>query len=347
MAEYRPGMSNTQYWINRSIEIEKAMWKRGDKAEKELEKVLKKAFFEITRDIDAFLHRYATENNLTLQQAEQLLSPIELSDYRSRMSELLKMVRETNNPFAMVEIQKLAAQSKMNRLQALLNEIDMQLNTLSINQQMIMEEFLTDVATESYYQTVYNAQRFANSMGSAFAKINKESVMKVITYPWSGAMYSDRIWSNKRKLITALKETLTLGLVKGTSTQEMTRQLRDKLNTSYSNANRLVRTEASYVMNEGHAKGYEAVGVEKYQFLSTLDTRTSEVCGKLDGKVFDLADRQVGVNFAPLHPHCRSTTIPYFPQNENATRIARNKEGKNIHVSATMTYTQWKERYAS
>ncbi|WP_422406951.1 MULTISPECIES: minor capsid protein [Gammaproteobacteria] len=347
MTEYSPGMSNTQYWINRSIEIEKAMWKRGDKAEKELDKILKKAFFEITRDTDAFLHRYATDNNLTLQQAEQLLSPIELSDYRSRMNELLKMGKETNNPFAMVEIQKLAAQSKINRLQALLNEIDMQLNMLSINQQMVMEEFLTDVTTESYYKTVYNAQRFANSMGSAFAKINKEAVMKVITYPWSGSMFSERIWSNKRKLITAIKETLTLGLVRGTSTQEMTRQLRDKLNVSYFNANRIIRTEANYVMNEGHAKGYEAVGVEQYQFLATLDKRTSEVCGKLDGKVFDLADRQVGVNYPPTHPHCRSTVIPHFPQDENATRTARNKEGKNIHVPATMTYTEWKERYAS
>ncbi len=347
MAEYSPGMSSTQYWINRSIEIEKAMWKRGDKAEKELEKILKKSFFEITRDIDAFLHRYATENNLTLQQAEQQLSPIELSDYKSRMAALLKMVEESNNPFAMVEIQKLAAQSKINRLQALINEIDMQLNMLSINQQMVMEEFLTDVTTESYYQTVYNAQKFANSMGSAFAKINKEAIMKIITYPWSGSMFSERIWSNKRKLITALKETLTLGLVRGTSTQKMTRQLRDKLNVSYSNANRIIRTEANYVMNEGHAKGYEAVGVEQYQFLATLDKRTSEVCSKIDGKVFNLAKRQVGVNFAPLHPHCRSTTIPYFPQDENDTRIARNKEGQNIHVSSKMNYEDWKKRYAS
>jgi SPP1 gp7 family putative phage head morphogenesis protein len=50
--------------------------------------------------------------------------------------------------------------------------------------------------------------------------------------------------------------------------------------------------------------------VEKYEFLAAIDSRTSKLCRDKDGKVFKLKDSKVGVNFPPLHPHCRSTIIP-------------------------------------
>lgn len=42
-----------------------------------------------------------------------------------------------------------------------------------------------------------------------------------------------------------------------------------------------------------------------------MDNLTSEICSELDGKVFDTKDAQVDKNYPPMHPNCRSTTIPY------------------------------------
>ena len=56
-------------------------------------------------------------------------------------------------------------------------------------------------------------------------------------------------------------------------------------------ARRLVRTEAAFVSGELNAEAYEECDLQKYQFLATLDLRTSEICRSLDGKRFFLKDR--------------------------------------------------------
>ena len=52
-------------------------------------------------------------------------------------------------------------------------------------------------------------------------------------------------------------------------------------------------------------------GVIKYQFLAVLDSRTSHTCSDLNGEVFKTEDATEGENYPPMHPHCRSTTVPY------------------------------------
>ena len=86
------------------------------------------------------------------------------------------------------------------------------------------------------------------------------------------------------------------------------------------------------------------MNVDKYQFLATLDNRTSEICQSLDGKIFDLKDRVVGVNASPMHVSCRSCEIPYI-ENDYSTRFARDSKGKRIEVSSNMTYKEWAKIY--
>lgn len=93
---------------------------------------------------------------------------------------------------------------------------------------------------------------------------------------------------------------------------------------------------------------YERDSVEKYQILSALDSKTCDICGELDGKIFPVKNAVIGVNFPPFHSGCRCTTVPYYddsPEN-NLTRIARDPNtGKNIYVPGSMTYKEYKEKY--
>jgi hypothetical protein len=95
-------------------------------------------------------------------------------------------------------------------------------------------------------------------------------------------------------------------------------------------------------MGEATYKAYEELEVEKYQFVATLDKRTSDICQELDGKVFDMKDRIVGVNASPMHPSCRSCEIPYI-QDDYSTRFARDSKGKAIEIPSNMTYEEWKK----
>ncbi len=93
---------------------------------------------------------------------------------------------------------------------------------------------------------------------------------------------------------------------------------------------------------------YERDSVEKYQILSALDSKTCDICGELDGKIFPVKNAVIGVNFPPFHSGCRCTTVPYYddsPEND-LTRIARDPNtGKNIYVPGSMTYKEYKEKY--
>jgi hypothetical protein len=89
---------------------------------------------------------------------------------------------------------------------------------------------------------------------------------------------------------------------------------------------------------------YDECGIERYEFMATLDNRTSTVCAGLDGKIFDLKDKEVGVNYPPLHPHCRSSVAPVIDglTREGLTRSARDKDGKSTYVPRDMKYQEWK-----
>lgn len=99
------------------------------------------------------------------------------------------------------------------------------------------------------------------------------------------------------------------------------------MGVSYAAANRLVQTETAFVVGQGELASYKEAGITDYEYLSTLDTRTSELCQGLDGEVLPVAEAVAGVNYPPMHPHCRSTTIAHFEEDwddPEATRIARD-----------------------
>ncbi len=84
----------------------------------------------------------------------------------------------------------------------------------------------------------------------------------------------------------------------------------------------------------------------KYEILATLDSKTCNVCGELDNKVYEVGKEITGVNMPPFHPLCRCTTVPHYDDTpaEGLTRAARDPEtGKTYEVPADMTWEEWKE----
>ena len=70
---------------------------------------------------------------------------------------------------------------------------------------------------------------------------------------------------------------------------------------------------------------------------------------EMDGKHFKVKDAVPGKNFPPMHPNCRSTTVCWFPGEEDkkaqTTRIAKNENGKYYEVPANMTYKEWRGQH--
>lgn len=78
--------------------------------------------------------------------------------------------------------------------------------------------------------------------------------------------------------------------------------------------------------------------MDEYEYVATLDSRTCEVCAALDGKHFKLKDAQAGVNYPPMHPNDRCTTVEYDPDDA----LDWYNSGKKMPEN--MTYEEWAER---
>ena len=96
-------------------------------------------------------------------------------------------------------------------------------------------------------------------------------------------------------------------------------------------------TELTYASRQGTLK---AMG-DEYIFIATLDNLTCEICGELDGQTFKTSEAVVGVNYPPIHPHCRCVPVPKVL--DEYDRIAKDEKGVNITVK--MDYSEWVRKY--
>ena len=189
------------------------------------------------------------------------------------------------------------------RIDSLLMSIDNSLDNLYKKN----EEQVTEGLKEIYKRFDKEA---SIDLGASFNTINENLIREAIKTNWSGLSFSERIWEHRRRLAFTIKGELTKGLTRGDSLQDMSRIIADKLNNSYSNALRLVRTESCFIMNEATINNYKENGIKKYEFMAFLDKKTSPQCRELDGKIISVEEYKAGLNFPPLHPNCRSCIIP-------------------------------------
>lgn len=329
-------LNNKEYWAERSTEQAKEKWNDIKKVEAKLKQQYSLARKEIEDDLLAFYQRYADENGLTLTQAKQKLTQAELGDYQRKMAQLQARLKQDNSPFVKEEIERLTRLGVQQRLIALLRQIDMRLTLLGQTEQLAMFDWLYQVYQSNYYTNAIELVK-GTGVGFSFAKVSEQTIIEAITYPWSGAMFSERIWNNRRQLVIKMQQVITKGLINGSSVQKMSRQLNKEMNSGYKNALRLIRTETAEVITRSTLDSYEEYGVQEYRFIATLDNRTSQTCSSLDGQVFKMKDKQTGLNAPPMHPNCRSTITPYFDDFELIGRRAK-LNGESVVVEPNTTY---------
>ena len=189
------------------------------------------------------------------------------------------------------------------RIESLLTSINITLDNLYSNNEKLVTEGLIEI-----YKKM--DQEASIDLGASFNTINENLIREAIKTNWSGLSFSDRIWEHRRRLAFTIKGELTKGLTRGDSLQDMSRIIADKLNNSYSNTLRLVRTESCFIMNEATINNYKDNGIKKYQFMAFLDKKTSKQCREMDNKIISIEDYKIGKNCPPLHPNCRSAITP-------------------------------------
>ena len=198
-------------------------------------------------------------------------------------------------------------------------------------------EHLGDIIQSAYMQTVFDVTKGADYR-AAFDLIPESRVKAILSTNWSGQMFSQRVWDNTNALADGLKHDMLVGIMAGKSEQHMADDIMNRCGVGAFEARRLVRTETTYISNKAELEGYKELDIDEYEFSACLDSRTSDLCRELDGKVFKRNSAQAGVNLPPMHPFCRSTTLPVLPSEED---LDKELAELGDEIGADVDFDEW------
>lgn len=338
-------MNNERYWIDRANYLIYHHMSDAEQTADEIATLYRKASKWLIYESRKIFDRYQNSHGLTEAEARRLISQLHDSSSLEELKRLLE--QDGRNREILAQLDAPAYQFRIDRLRQIQNQLDIVMNNVYQQEKILAGDFFVDLANDSYYRQIYEIQH-NTSYAFSFAHIDRKQIDKVISIPWSGKHYSERLWKNSKTLTKAIKEELLIDLITGRPENEAVKIIANKFDQGIFEARRLVRTEAAFVSGELNAEAYEECDLQKYQFLATLDLRTSEICRSLDGKRFFLKDRQVGKNYPPMHPWCRSTTIAVISEDDikKLKRRALNPETSRTElVPASMTYEEWYKKY--
>ena len=346
-------MKSSKYWQERFTQLEDATNKDAMKVYRDVDQAYQKAQAEIETKINTWYQRFADNNSITMTEARKLLTAGELEEFKWSVEEYIKHGKDNaiSGQWAK-ELENASARYHISRLEALKLQTQQSIEVLYGNQLDTVDKAIKDMYSSRYYRTAFELQK-GFGVGKAMDRLDNATLSNIVNKPWAadGANFSSRIWSNKQKLVNELHSSLTRNIITGADPAKAIKEIKSKMGTSSYAAGRLIMTESAYFSSVAQKNVFGDLGVEKYEIVATLDSKTSEICRRLDGKVFDMKDFQAGVTAPPFHPYCRTTTAPYFDDWEelgvDRERVARNDKGEKYFVDADMTYKEWEKEFVS
>lgn len=342
-----------KYWHDRAIEEEKKVYDLTKKQIELQEKLYSEAKRKIDTTINFYTNKFMKNNKVDYIKAKELLSKDELKEFRWTLSNYINNAKKKDLPLKEYEkLQKQLTNSslkhRIDKLEAMKHEINMQLNELARTKELMVEEHLSKVYEEQYYKNLYNNAMITNTT-KYISKLSPSQIQNVVKSNWlsDGSNFSSIIWKNKEKLLSEMQKTVTVGVITGKTPYDLSKDFARVMKVDRNRATVLLQTETARVRSMAEIESYKQMEVSKYQIIATLDDRTSDICQSMDMKVFDIKDYEVGVTAPPFHPNCRSTKVPYYEDNTVTKdgRIARNESNKNVYVSSNMSYKQYKEKF--
>lgn len=248
------------------------------------------------------------KNNLKAFEDEAKMEKVLASIYASCQKEILASITET-----IAKVQKAggewsyANQSALTRSRGLFEQIGEQIKALGQKEQITFRQGLSNIYTDQFLRQVYDLGQ-SITVKANFNRLNPALIQKTLDYPWSGAMFSDRLWQDKERLGRNLRVGLTQSMILGEGIPQITDRINKGIDTARYNAERVARTETKRVTYCAHDDIYKDTGVEelKYRCANGGDSRTCQYCRADNGKVFKRGEEPT----LPRHPNCRCVYIP-------------------------------------
>lgn len=283
---------------------------------------------------------FMRNNKRAFEDAEKL-NKVLAAIYAQCQKDILADVSET-----MAKVKKAggewsyANQSALTRSRGLFEQINKELVKLGKAENTQFRKDLANIYTDQFLRTVYTLGQ-TQTVDSSFNMLNPRLIQDTLDYPWSGAMFSDRLWLDKDRLGRNLRIGLTQSMILGEDMDRIADRIAANLNTSKYNAMRIARTETKRVTYVSQAAAFKEQHIEEVRYMAANrgDSRTCDLCKKDQGKKFKLGEEPS----LPRHPNCRCWYSPITPDTFSDNEL-NELTGS---VRGAESYERWKEKEAA
>jgi SPP1 gp7 family putative phage head morphogenesis protein len=339
---------NNNYWIKREQQRLNNIDNIVDEHINNLERLIRKSADNLDKEIFKLYVKYADDNNMSYQSTLDYLTDDDRKEFQKDLKYYINSYKDKETILAYKsELQALSTRARVKRLEKLKASLLVEAGRLHEYLMINTKDMLSSIYEESYLYKMYSIDQAG--LGVKFDLPPVGIINELLNYPWSGKNYSSKVWDKTNNFTEKVGEVMTQGLVQGKSMDSIVKDMRNSILGKKGKGGRiydykrLVRTEAAFIAEQATIRSYNDANVERYEYLSTLDLRTSIICQRLDGKKFLVKDAKTMVNYPPMHAFCRSTTIPVIKWDGPEDRIARDPiTGKNYYTK-DISYDDWKD----
>jgi len=295
-----------------------------------------------------------------LATIDEVTAPATVARIRAmlvQMKESLETWSTSSSALMIDELQSLAVfQSGFiaDELQKVLPVGAVGVNTVQVSPDFARSIVMTD-------PTEVNILTLPNNLESTVQRTFNLTAAKgsAITLP-SGEVVSKAFRGISTKQTELISSQIRIGITEGESIPKIAKRLRGRLQFGRNQemtakAQRLaagdgmklantqvmtiVRTSVNQVQNAVSQASYASNGnvTQRYEYVATLDARTSTICGNLDGRTFKYNEGPV----PPQHFNCRSTTVPIIDDDDLRRKFPDTRPSATGRVPQNTNYATW------
>ncbi|MBM0829024.1 minor capsid protein [Staphylococcus epidermidis] len=292
-----------EYWLERAQNVIKVESLADAQAIVEVERIILQMYAEIAKELLAFYAKYATDTGLTIQEVMKKADEFDVYAFRNKAKKYVKrkdFSDEANNALKLYNLSM-----KVSREKLLKQQLDLIVKDSTLDIQDEIENKLVDAVDRE-------VERQVHILGEN-VKIDDTEVKAVVNSNFKGVNWSTRLWQDIAVVQKEVERTTSNVLLRGRHPNEYIKDFKKQTNTTTYNASRLLVTESARVQAESQKLTYlKDLGEDgEYKYVAKIDKKTSKICHSLNSKVFKVKDMIFGVNAPPMHPWCRSTTVPH------------------------------------
>lgn len=274
-------MKSSSYFAERSERRMKNMHDKATKCMAKVNKAYDDSLERLKKEIDHLMNDYSPTEKIDYDRYKDLLQIYNTTKDKRVKAEAKRLIKENS---AAYRIQRKEALSKAIEIEKL-KQVDSQLSLGGKHLKNVYSSVLSDLGG---------------------ARVSEKYLNEVLNHNWAGSNFSKRVWHNQDVLAKSLESNLLQSFASGKSNKQIADELEYHTNLGRYAANRLIRTETSYMVNSADLESSKQRGIKAKKFQANLDKRTSKICREHNQKIILIDDIKIGENAPPLHPFCRS-----------------------------------------